>query len=158
MDLHLDQHGMEIAHCNAFFSQLGLAREVLHQLEIAQDNRSLSFQELWLRNQLKRHSLALSSLQRTIARSHSRICWLSKGDANTSLFHLHARHHKRKNFICNLTSDDGHVLTSHEEKEQNIFEFYSSLLGEAPERDVTINLEALAIPQHDLSELEAPFF
>ena len=43
-------------------------------------------------------------------------------------------------------------------KEQNIFEFYSSLMGEAPERDVTINLEALAIPQHDLSELEAPFF
>jgi mannosylglycoprotein endo-beta-mannosidase len=49
------------------------------------------------------------------------------------------------------------VLTSHEEKEENIFDFYNSLLGEAPDRDETINLEALAIPQHDLSELEAPF-
>jgi hypothetical protein len=35
----------KVGHVN---SQLGLAREVLHQLEIAQDNRSLSNQELWL--------------------------------------------------------------------------------------------------------------
>jgi len=34
--------------------------------------------------------LALASLQRTIARSRSRISWLSEGDANTALFHQHA--------------------------------------------------------------------
>jgi len=56
----------KVGHVN---SQLGLAREVLHQLEIAQDARLLSRQEKWLRDQLKKHSLALSSLQRTIARS-----------------------------------------------------------------------------------------
>jgi len=40
-----------------------------------------------LHSQLKKHSLALSSLQRTIACCHSRIGWLGDGDANTSLFH-----------------------------------------------------------------------
>jgi hypothetical protein len=139
-------------------SQLGLAREVLHQLEIAQDNRNLSIQERWLRNQVKRHSLALSSLQRTIARSRSRISWLAEGDANTSLFHSHARHRKRKNFIYKLTTEDGQVLVDHEDKEDNIFNFYNNLLGQALDRDLTINLDALDIPRHDLAGLEVPFF
>lgn len=145
----------KVGHIN---TQLGLARDVLHQLEIAQDARLLSNQERWLLHQLKRHSLARSSLQRTIARSRSRITWLSEGDGNTALFHLHARHRKRKNFISKLVADDGKVLTSHEEKEQNIFEFYLNLLGDAPHREITVNLEELAIPRHDLSELEVPFF
>ena len=75
-----------IGHVN---TQLGLAREILHQLEIAQDHRVLSPLETWLRNKAKLHSLALSSLQRTIAQSRSRITWLSEGDANTALFHSH---------------------------------------------------------------------
>lgn len=143
----------KVGHIN---SQLRLAREV-HQLEIALDTRSLSNQEMWLLLQLKKHSLALSSLQRTIPRSRPRISWHSEGDCNTALFHLHARHCKRKNFISNLVMDDGQVLTSHEEKENNILEFYLNLLGDAPERETTVNLEALTIPHHDLSGLEAPF-
>lgn len=116
----------KIGHVN---SQLDLAREILHQLEIAQDVRPLSNLECWLCNQLKKHSLALSSLQRTIARSRSRISWLSEGDANSALFHLHARHRKRRNFLSRLISEEGLILTSHAEKEKNVFEFYSSLLG-----------------------------
>lgn len=144
----------------AFFfvnSQLGLAREVLHQLEIAQDARTLSNQEKWLHQHLKKHSFVLSSLQRTIARSSSCISWLAEGDANTALFHSHARYRKCKNFICKLTSDDGQVLTSHEEKEDNILSFYSRLLGEDQERQVTDNLEELDIAHHDLAGLDAPF-
>jgi hypothetical protein len=54
-------------------SQLELANELLHQLEMAQDNRALPASEVWLRNNLKKHSLALASLSRTIARLRSRI-------------------------------------------------------------------------------------
>lgn len=75
-----------------FNSQLDLAKEILHQLEIAHDSRPLSPTELWLRNNLKKHSLALASLIRTVARLRSRIGWLKEGDANTGLFHLHSRH------------------------------------------------------------------
>jgi hypothetical protein len=86
---------------------LSLAGEVLHMLEIAQDVWALSNQEKWLLMNLRKFSLALSLLQRTIARSRSRIGWLAEGDANPALFHSYARHRKQKNFICKLNSDDG---------------------------------------------------
>jgi predicted NBD/HSP70 family sugar kinase len=38
--------------------QLALAREILHQLEIANDFRVLAVGEMWLKNSLKKHSLA----------------------------------------------------------------------------------------------------
>jgi hypothetical protein len=43
-------------------SQLDLAKELLHQFEIAQDGRSLSPSEVWLKNMLKKHSLAFGFL------------------------------------------------------------------------------------------------
>jgi hypothetical protein len=43
-------------------TQLALAKEIIHQFEIAQDNRQLADRELWLLHSLKKHSLALSSL------------------------------------------------------------------------------------------------
>jgi len=68
-------------------SQLALAKEIIHQFDIAQDSRTLQSNELWLRNNLKKHALALTSLLRTVARLRSRIGWLKEGDANTRLFH-----------------------------------------------------------------------
>ena len=49
----------KIRHIN---SQLVLVREILHQLEIAQDARVLAAGEIWLKNNLKKHCLALASL------------------------------------------------------------------------------------------------
>ena len=101
-------------------SQLAMAKEIIHQFDIAQDRRSLEPNELWLRNNLKKHVLALSFLLRTIARLRSRIGWLKEGDANTRLFHMHARFRKRKNFIANLTEGDRFLIT-HEDKADAIF-------------------------------------
>ena len=96
-------------------------------------------------------------MQCTIARWRSRITWLSEADANSALFHSFARYRKRKNFISKLMTDDGLILTKHEEKE-NIFNFFNSLLGKSPDREVTINLEELNGPGFHLSELDIPFF
>ena len=137
-------------------AQLGIAREIIHQLEIAQDSRQLSEGELWLLHSLRKHSLALSSMQRTIARVRSRINWLKDGDANTALFHAHVRHRKRKNFISQIIVDD-QVLTSHEDKAADIFYSYDQLLGTSGQRDLTINLEELNLSQIDLADLELPF-
>jgi hypothetical protein len=82
-----------VGHVN---TQLALVREVLHQLEIANDRRVLSSEEVWLKSSLKKHSLALDSLKQMIARLRSRISWLREGDANSKLFHLHSRHRKQK--------------------------------------------------------------
>jgi hypothetical protein len=45
-----------------FKHQLGLAKENVHQMEIPRDHRQLHQQERWLLCNLKKHSLALSSL------------------------------------------------------------------------------------------------
>jgi len=136
--------------------QLALTREILHQFEIAQDNRSLSPGELWLKNNLKKHSLALASLSRTIDRLRSRIGWLREGDANTKLFHLHARHRKRKNFIGRLISGD-RICTSHQDKAEVINNFYENLLGSCTDRLQTVNLDEIGIDTHDLADLDLPF-
>jgi hypothetical protein len=135
--------------------QLALAREILHQLEIDQDNRPLSPGELWLKNNLKKHSLALASLNRTIDRLRSRIGWLREGDTDTKLFHLHARHRKRKNFIGHLVSGD-HICTNHKDKAE-IDSFYENLLGSCTERMQTVNLAEIGVESHDLSDLDLPF-
>jgi hypothetical protein len=111
-------------------SQLALAREILHQLEIAQDLRLLTHLEVELKNNLKKHSLALASFKRTIARSRSRIQWLKEGDV---------RHRKGKNFISRLVSDNG-TCTSHDDKAKLIHQFYDGLLGTAWNREHTIDL------------------
>ena len=136
--------------------QLALAREILHQFDIAQDNRPLSPGELWLKNNLKKHSLALSSFSRTIDRLRSRIGWLREGDANTKLFHLHARHRKRKKFIGHLISGD-RVCTSHQDKAEVIDNFYENLLGSSSDRLHTVNLAEIGINSQDLAVLDFPF-
>ena len=83
-------------------TQLALAREVLHRLEVAQDRRTLSIGEDWLRKELKRLCLKLASLERTVARLRSRVRYLKEGDANTSFFHKQAAFWKRKNFISKI--------------------------------------------------------
>ncbi|CAD6257400.1 unnamed protein product [Miscanthus lutarioriparius] len=135
---------------------LALAREILHQLEITQDSRTLSPREDWLKNNLKKHCLALASLKRTIAHLCSRIDWVRDGDANTKFFQLHARHRKRKNFIGKLVSGD-QIYTKHEDKARLLVEFYEGLLGTSLDRARTINLDALGILSHDLVDLELPF-
>jgi hypothetical protein len=84
-------------------AQLHLARDLIHQLEIAQVGRILSMLERWLLSKLKKHSLALASTKRTIARLRSSISWLKEGDANSKLFHSFARYRKKKNIISKLT-------------------------------------------------------
>jgi len=115
-----------------------MAKEVVHQLDIVQDSRPLLDSEIWLRNNLKKLSLALSSTLRTVARLRSRIGWLQEGDANTRLFHMHARHRKRKNFIAMLQSDE-RILTGHEEKAAEILEFYTNLIGTDDMRERTVD-------------------
>jgi hypothetical protein len=75
-------------------------REIVHQLKTDQDTSLLSPQEGWLRRQLKQHSLGLTSLERTIARTRLRLNWLKEGNTNTSYFLHHAKY--RNNFIAKI--------------------------------------------------------
>jgi hypothetical protein len=68
--------------------QLEISKELLHRLEIAMDSRPLAQHEEDLHRFVKLKSLALSSLQRTVARQESRLLWLREGDAPMRFFHI----------------------------------------------------------------------
>jgi hypothetical protein len=112
--------------------------------------------EVWFRNNLKKHTLALASLKRTITRLNSPISWLREGDANTKLFHLQSHHCKPKNFIAKLVSED-HIFTNHDDKAYLVDQHYDELLGTCLDRKYTINLIVLGAPNYNLSDLELPF-
>jgi hypothetical protein len=136
--------------------QLEMARELLHMFEMAQELRVLSPAEDWFRRALMKRILALSSWARSVARLRSRVTWLRDGDANTSPFHAQARFRK-KNFIASLTSTEGEILTSHDDKATALFDFYDGLLGTAIQRDASINLDELGLQSFDLGRLNVPF-
>ena len=87
---------------------------------------------------------------------HYRILYIQEGDANTAFFHQQARFRKNKNFITKLQVDN-QVVVSHEEKQKVVDDFYENILGRAEERDYTLDLDTLAIQQHNLSQREVPF-
>lgn len=76
----------------------------------------------------KKHALGLDSLMRTVARLQSQIGWLKDGNANTRLFDMHTCHRKKKDFVAKLKEGD-RIITSHEEKAEAGFDFYSNLIG-----------------------------
>lgn len=137
--------------------QIAIAFEVIARLDGAMDNRTLSQPECELRKLLKKKLLGLCSLERTIARQRSRLLRLKEGDANTSFFHQHARHRQRRNMITTLRQGNS-VATGQEELASMVDSYYENLLGVAPLREHTIDLDKLELPSLDTSQLEAPFF
>lgn len=133
--------------------QLLLAREIILQLESAQDSRLLSSLEIWLRRQLKHHILGLSSLERTRARLRSGLRWLKEGDANTAYFQHHARYRKKKNFIASLKKED-RVFTDQKDKIEVVWDFYSNLLGSEGQCNFTFDLQSFHRSAVDLTELD----
>jgi lambda repressor-like predicted transcriptional regulator len=139
-------------HVGSIRFQLFAARELVAQLDTAQDSRSLFDEEHELRRELKRESLGLASLARTIARQRSRIRFLGEGDANTRFFHLQAYHRNRKNVITTL-QHEGQSITAEEAKADLIYEYYNDILGKPFTRMHGINLQQLGIPQLELERL-----
>lgn len=95
-------------------SQLFMAREIITQLDAAQEHRLLDDGELEMRKRLKMISLGLASLARTIARQRSRIRHLEEGDANTRFFHLQA---------------DGVWFSADGAKSEVIYSYFNEILG-----------------------------
>jgi hypothetical protein len=133
-----------------------VARVIIYELDVAQETRQLSAEELELRRELKANTLGLASLARTIARQKSRIRYLRDGDANTKFFHLQACHRKRKSYIPTLLHE-GRTFTSEEAKSEAVFDYYNSLLGTRFHRLHRIDLHRLNLPRLDLQVLAAPF-
>lgn len=113
--------------------QIGIAMEIIYRLDKAMDTRTLTVQESGLRRFLKQKLLGLCSLEQTIARQRSRILFLREGDANTSFFHQHACHRQRRNMITTIRHG-ATVATGQEEIANEVDNYFSNVLGDAPRR------------------------
>jgi hypothetical protein len=75
--------------------QLEIGKELLHQLEMARDQRVLAPHEESLRQLVKLKSLGLMSHRSSIARQEARLLWSREGDASTTFFHAHTNSRRR---------------------------------------------------------------
>ena len=137
--------------------QVLIASEVILKLVQAQEFRELSLEEFNFKKELKKLTLGLSSLERTIARQRSRLLFLVEGDAITQFFHLHANGRQRKNNFTRLrdSADDDFVYGDNMAMVQ--FNFFDNLLGNERDRPCILNLEAIGISPRNLMTLELPF-
>nr|BDI54638.1 retrotransposon protein, putative, unclassified [Triticum aestivum] len=136
--------------------QIALALEVISRLDVAMESRDLSHAERELRKELKHKLLGLCSLERSIARQRSRLLQLREGDGNTRLFHQQASHRQRKN-VLRAIRYNGQIYSGQEEVASAVDAFYGRAFGSCEQRQHTINLDGLNLPQRDLAHLEEPF-
>lgn len=107
--------------------QLAIVKEILLQLEAAQEVRTLTQQELDLRRRLKIRSTGLAAIEQATIRQRARLTNIHSGDANTKFFHIRASTRMRKSYIRCLHTNE-RVATAHNEKEKN----HCRLLFRAP--------------------------
>lgn len=135
---------------------MAICREVIAQLDKAQEDRQLASAELQLKKTLKSRLLGLAAIEKARARQKSRLTWLRKGDVNTKYFQIMANVRKRKNYIHALQTNE-RVVTSQQEKQQVIFDHFSSHIGKYHPRTCTLNLSNIGWEPKDLSHLDDPF-
>ena len=136
--------------------QLAIVKEVLLQLEAAQEFRTLTQQELDLRRRLKIRSTGLAAIEKSRIKQRARLTYIHSGDANTKFFHIRASTRMRKNYI-HSPHTDGRVATTHNDKEKIIANYFSRHLGSHEPRSTTFSWSALGYVPRDLSALEASF-
>jgi hypothetical protein len=130
--------------------------EVIFNLDVAQEDRSLSVEERTLRSMLKSKLLGFAAIDRIKWRQRSRITWIREGDANTRFFHLRANGRRRKNHIPTLAGPSG-VVFEHEEKAQVLLNHFTNLMGSRMPASADLNWEDLHLPTANLAHLEAGF-
>jgi hypothetical protein len=96
----------------------------LSNLEKAQEERTLTQEEIIFKKYLKSKALGLVAIQKSRARQHSRLTWIRKGDTNTRFFHLHANARKKKTFIPAFNSQTG-TVTLQDEKSKLVHAHFS---------------------------------
>jgi hypothetical protein len=116
-----------------------IANEMIFRLDLAQEDRHLTDQELNLRRDLKVRLLGLAALERSRCRQASRITNLKSGDACTQFFHLKLAARKTRQYILSLKNREGALVRSHDDKQAVLQEYFKQLSGKKVHRLRTVN-------------------
>ncbi|KAK1668873.1 hypothetical protein QYE76_057032 [Lolium multiflorum] len=139
-------------------------RDVLHHaalliilhLDMAQELRSLSYEERALRAELQRKVVSLAVIERDRKRQCSRITNIREGDANTKFFHRKVNERRRKNHIHRLKHKNGWI-TDHNYKEKIISDHFGDVMGRGQNHHKDFNRAGLHFEAPDLASLDDPF-
>jgi len=132
------------------------ARQLIGILDVVQEFRQLSAEEIQLRRDLKLRFLGMVAVEKLRCKQASRMTSIRAAEANTKLFYLQAKGRKRKNFISEL-QEGSTTLRSHGDKEGCLLNHFSKLFGPPPSRAQTLNWENLGLPRVNLDHLEEEF-
>ena len=132
------------------------ARMLIGILDVVQDFRQLSEQEIRLKRDLKVKFLGMTAVEKLRAKQAARLTTINAAETSSKLFYLQANGRRRKNFIQSIHVGT-EIFSSHESKADAIFNHYSSLFGHPPERTTSLNWEAIGLQHHDLAHLEDEF-
>ncbi|WVZ93660.1 LOW QUALITY PROTEIN: hypothetical protein U9M48_039625 [Paspalum notatum var. saurae] len=135
---------------------LHMALEVILRLDLAQENRQLSQEQILLRARLKKRVLGLAVIECVHRKQSSRLTNLKFGDANTKFFHRRANARRRKNFISRLRKENGWAV-NHVDKAAEVQVFFESVLRRPETRNVDFNWDSIYNQETDLSSLDVPF-
>lgn len=133
--------------------QLAVASEVVFQLDVAQETRTLSDDERLLVSNLKNRILALSVLNKIQIRQRSRQTWIKEGDVNSKFFHIKANSRRRKNFIQSLHTPS-RIAISAQDKEEELLRFFKERIGTRFQRTSGINWNMMDLLSLGLGDLE----
>lgn len=104
------------------------AAKLIGILDVVQDFRQLSDQEIMLKRDLKVRFLGMTAIEKLRERQASRLVSIRAAEAKSKLFYLQANGRIRKNMIHSLETDDG-VHYSHEKRQMCSFSILAHTLA-----------------------------
>jgi len=138
------------------FSNLKLTIENL-SLTILEEYRDLSLEEWNFRDILREKLLSLLEQQRIYWKQRGSVKWVTLGDVVTEFFHANVTIKHRRNLIAKLVTEQGEVVTSHHDKEVQIWHSFKDRLGVTEYNEMLFDLSSLMQEHPNLNWLEDQF-
>lgn len=91
--------------------QIAIAKEIIWRMDVAEEERQLTHEELEFRKRIKLKYQGLLVIEKIKAKQRSRLTNIRVADANTKLFYIRANGQKRKKHIQALQTNNGFVVT-----------------------------------------------
>jgi hypothetical protein len=126
-------------------------------LDTLEENRPLYTTEFNFRKIVKLHLEELLKIECNYWRKRCTIRWIKMAEDNTKFFHAMATARYRRNNIAMLKSEDGQVVTDHQEIAGMLWSSYRNRMGQTEGISMQFDLNRLFAKVSGLEELTIPF-